>query len=421
MKQEKLFSSIYIIGTGLSIAVIILLSIVFYIRIANIYPESHRDRMLIVQSAAVSGEGYMSCSGASYHFAQQCFYSLQSAEAVTAVYYNWGQEHYIQPAGESYQMPVVAKYIDPQFWAVFPFRFIEGKSFSEEDMESGVRTAVISETLARMLFGNQEAAGEFLSLNYESYRIAGVVKDAPAILERTYADLWIPYTVISGYKDTFSNDGSLGSFEVYMLAHSKRELGKVKEEALQNVQRYGSQLQDVELTLNGQPDRHWESIFRNTCNNPIDFKKIAWQYGLILLLLLLIPAISLSGMTDSRMERRMAETGVRRAFGAPQKTLMMQVFTENFLFTLLGGLLGLLLSYFLFYVTQDWIMNIGKLFVDIPIAVNNSKFSWSMFFNPWIFLIALAICFILNFLSAFIPAWRASRKEIVSSIHQVKQ
>ena len=68
------------------------------------------------------------------------------------------------------------------------------------------------------------------------------------------------------------------------------------------------------------------------------------RYGIILFILLLVPALNLSGITLSRMRRRMAELGVRRAFGATQGTILWQVLSENMVLTLLGGLLGLAMS-----------------------------------------------------------------------------
>ena len=54
------------------------------------------------------------------------------------------------------------------------------------------------------------------------------------------------------------------------------------------------------------------------------------RYGIVIAILLLVPAVNLSGMTLSRMRRRMAEIGVRKAFGATGGELMRQVFFENF-------------------------------------------------------------------------------------------
>ena len=45
MKQNRFFSAVYIIGTGLAISMVMVLAVVYYIRTANIAPEVHRDRM----------------------------------------------------------------------------------------------------------------------------------------------------------------------------------------------------------------------------------------------------------------------------------------------------------------------------------------------------------------------------------------
>ena len=60
-------------------------------------------------------------------------------------------------------------------------------------------------------------------------------------------------------------------------------------------------------------------------------------YIVVMLILLIVPAINLSSMTLSRMRRRMAEIGVRKAFGATANELMRQVFLENLLMNLLSA------------------------------------------------------------------------------------
>ena len=121
-------------------------------------------------------------------------------------------------------------------------------------------------------------------------------------------------------------------------------------------------------------------------------------------------------MADSRMNRRMAELGVRRAFGAPRTTLFGQILTENLLYTLLGGALGLLVSFGLVQLVRSWI------FFSSPMDVTTTEVSamalpTGSLLNPWVFLIALAVCFVLNLLSAMIPAWRAARRPIVESLN----
>ena len=83
------------------------------------------------------------------------------------------------------------------------------------------------------------------------------------------------------------------------------------------------------------------------------------KYLIIVLVLLLIPAINMSGITQSRMRKRMAEIGVRKAFGATRSELLTQVLYENLLQTLLGGVLGLFFSYASVLLLSDWLLDTG--------------------------------------------------------------
>ena len=44
MKQNRFFSTVYIIGTGLAISMVMVMAVVYHIRTANIAPEVNRDR-----------------------------------------------------------------------------------------------------------------------------------------------------------------------------------------------------------------------------------------------------------------------------------------------------------------------------------------------------------------------------------------
>jgi putative ABC transport system permease protein len=419
IRQEKLFSSIYIIGTGLSITIVMTLSIIFYIRIANIYPETNRDRLLIVKSAYATEPKSNSqwSSSLSYGVVETCFLSLKGAEAVSAVMDLWNYDGRVQPEGSRDQWPVTVKHVDTGFWTVFPFRFIDGKPFTEADMQSGIQTAVIAESLARRLFGTTDVTGRTVSLNFKTYRVSGVVRDASSVTEQTYAQLWLPYTLIPDYRRGEGPGRLMGSMKVYILAPSAASVEQVRQEAIANVSRLNQSQDGVEFSILGQPDRQWQTTFRFWSNQEPDFGIILCQYGLIFLLLLLVPAVSLSGMTDSRMERRMTEIGLRRAFGARISSLMTQIITENLLFTLIGGAVGLLASCAIIVLGRSWIMDVGQSYVARSVEGTEVILSPAMLLNLPVFAIALAICFVLNLLSSIIPAWRNARRQIIHSLN----
>ena len=115
------------------------------------------------------------------------------------------------------------------------------------------------------------------------------------------------------------------------------------------------------------------------------------------------------------MKKRMEELGIRKAFGAMNRTLLMQVLYENLLLTLLGGVAGLLLSYGLVSLFKGWLL--GRYNWDGSSLTASIDLSPGMFLNPAIFGYAFAFCLILNLLSALVPAWRALRKPVVDALN----
>ena len=102
LRQNKFFSIIYITGTGLAITMVMVLAILYYFRTGNIAPETNRDRMLVIQHGKilnkVEGQGNGS-SRLSYPTIKECFYSMQTPEAVTAILPIGEQTEFIQTPG----------------------------------------------------------------------------------------------------------------------------------------------------------------------------------------------------------------------------------------------------------------------------------------------------------------------------------
>lgn len=420
IRQERLFSSIYIIGTGLSVSMVMVISLVYYIKLADIYPETNRSRTLIVKSGVLTHENGQSSSSLSEQVINTCLGSLEGVEAIAIINRDEGEySYFIQPENKKEQLPLRARFVNVDFWTVFQFHFLYGKPFTEADQQSSLRTAVIARSLAQRLYGDTDPVGNYFSMNFQQYRVCGVVEDVSFVAETTYALVWVPYTAVKNYRvsSTWDKTGSLGDFCAYLLVSPGVDMEKVKEAAENNVRRYSQTLNKFKFSILGQPDFHWQSIFRQWSNSKPDYGMILFRYGMIFLILLLIPSVSLSGMTESRMERRLAEMGVRRAFGAPVGSLMKQIISENFIFTLLGGFFGLLVSYLLLFLTRDWIMQIGaELTSSLPEGVD-VVFTPSMLFNYQVFGISLLVCFLLNIFSALIPAWKASHRQIIYSLN----
>ncbi|MGM9797793.1 MAG: ABC transporter permease [Parabacteroides sp.] len=417
IKQERLFSTVYIVGTGLAISLVMVLSIVLYVKFAPLYPDLNRGRELVWKYGVykkADGDG-VSSSALSYALLERAYEGIEELEAV-AVYHSFDHEDFVQPADRPTQLPVAVQKTNADYWRVYAFRFLSGKPFGEEEFQSGLPVAVITERLARKLFGSEPAVGQEVSLHFKTYRVVGVVEAASPFISNCYADIYVPFTVDPEWNRAWRQPG-LGPYSSVVLVKEGASKEVVKRKVAERIAQFDRELQpEGSFETQGAPDPFWVSVFRIYSNLPPEVGPELMRYGLVFLLLLLIPAVSLSGMADSRMNRRMAELGVRRAFGAPRTTLFGQILTENLLYTLLGGALGLLVSFGLVQWVRSWIFFSNWTSVTTT-DVSAMVLPTGSLLNPWVFLIALAVCFVLNLLSAMIPAWRASRRPIVESLN----
>lgn len=81
---------------------------------------------------------------------------------------------------------------------------------------SGIREAVVSESVARTLFGTVQATGKEMKLDFTVFRICGVVKDVSRFANKAWAEVWLPYTTDPGYRQGWC-EGINGNFQCYAL------------------------------------------------------------------------------------------------------------------------------------------------------------------------------------------------------------
>jgi putative ABC transport system permease protein len=128
-------------------------------------------------------------------------------------------------------------------------------------------------------------------------------------------------------------------------------------------------------------------------------KLVALLAGLAALFAL-IPTVNLVNINVSRIMERASEIGVRKAFGAPARTLVVQFLVENVLLTILGGLIGLVLTAFVIR------------------ALNNSGIvRYAQFtMNIRVFAYGMLIALVFGIVSGVYPAWRMSRLNPVDAL-----
>ena len=414
MREERLFSGIYIVGTALAIAFTMVIAVVYYAKLADIAPEVNRSRTVYVKGMvkrAVNDTLKWEQTGYTATQVKEWLYTLKSAEVVSATVNGsrYSSDRQYLKCDNHKLVPVVTRMVDANFFKVYQFNFVYGRPFTQEEclnenyyIENATMPAVISRDIAEQAFGKDvDPVGKTLNYGF-IIRIVGVIEPTSSIMEESFGQLFLALDQEAEQATVVLKEGCTVQDlekELTEIAHKRSVSDKEWDYFL-----HGIMLPHAQLKMGGDGGLHsWSAIFKSF------FPKV--------FVLLLVPALNLSGLVAARMRRRVAEMGVRKAFGAKRRTLLTQVITENLVLTLCGGFVGLVITWLLLYVFRSWLFfAVGNTAFTLPEPTVDGE----MLFSPLIFVIGLAVCIVLNLMAALIPAWLSLRNPIVESMNEKK-
>ena len=421
MKEEKLFSGIYIAGTALAVAFAMVIVMAYNFKIAPVYPEVNRANTYYWNSLRVfnhDGDNEDAFEmGVGYAMVER-LKKMKSVEKVGVTKLTSGDQLCLiqKPGGDSKKG--FKKYVDDGFFQVYEFEFLEGRPFTHTEWVSSQKLAVITDRLAHRIFGTKKhLVGKELRVASDTLTICGVVRAGSIVSSMSYADL---YTCCYFKDDLFDYWGFSSIQGVIIVSHDEKQLRADINEMLNRL--------NAELKASGEdwkylpPETtlfpHWQlGLSDNTFN--VNYQPGDWVYILLLILmLLLVPTVNLSGIISGRMESRLAEMGVRKAFGAKKRELLFQIMAENIVLTFIGSVAGLLIAWGIVSWGGIWMLDALGFSYNTAYFVDMNDFvaTGEMLFAPIVFGIALFVCLFINTLAAIVPAWLSLRKPIVESM-----
>lgn len=421
MKEEKLFSGIYIAGTALAIAFTMVIVMAYNFKIAPVYPEVNRTNTYYWNSLrAFNHDGDNEDAfehGVGYAMVER-LKKMKSVEKVGVTHLTSGDQLCLiqKPGGDSKKG--FKKYVDEGFFQVYEFEFLEGRPFTHTEWVSSQKLAVITDRLAHRIFGTKEnLVGKELRVASDTLTICGVVRAGSIVSSMSYADL---YTCCYSKDNLFDYWGFSSNQGVIIVSHDEKQLRADINEMLNRL--------NAELKASGEdwkylpPETalfpHWQlGLSDNTFN--VNYQPGDWVYMLLLVfMLLLVPTVNLSGIISGRMEARLAEMGVRKAFGAKKRELLFQIMVENIVLTFIGSVAGLLIAWGIVSWGGIWMLDALGFSYNTAYFVDMNDFvaTGEMLFAPIVFGIALFVCLFINTLAAIVPAWLSLRKPIVESM-----
>lgn len=307
--------------------------------------------------------------------AQQSFVHSTTPNLATSVYFRIG----------NLAVTGTVNGVGEQFFAVRGYTISQGKSFDETGIITSAQDAVIDENTVKRLFANQNPIGKILMVGQLPVRIIGVAtKQQQGFGSNESLNIWLPYTTVI---NRMVGQTSLKSITVRVKDNIDLTIA---EQAINQIM----------LKRHGTKDFF---IF-NSDNIRETINSSAWVMTLLVsaiaLISLIVGGIGVMNIMLVSVTERTREIGVRMAVGARSSDILQQFLIEAVLVCLIGGTIGILLSF-----------AIGFIF-------NTVVTSFAMSFSAISIIAAFSFSSIIGIIFGYFPARRAARLDPIYALER---
>jgi len=221
--------------------------------------------------------------------------------------------------------PVNIEPVGPDYFATMGIALMRGRDFSWVDGNGTTKVAIVSESMARHYFGDQDPIGRFVSIpgfvgDSSWIQIAGEIRDIKVhdLRESDTVTLFLPL---------FQLPEGGATFELRTAMDPKW----VQKAALDAVNAIDPRLPIYSIkTLNVQLN-----------DSLVQERLVGSLSGLFAILALLLTCVGLYGLMAYTVNRRASEIGVRVALGAGRGQIARMILRETLVLTILGLAVGL--------------------------------------------------------------------------------
>ncbi len=269
-----------------------------------------------------------------------------------------------------------------------------GRWLNESDLEERRRVIFLGNRLADNLFNGEDPVGQRVMVRGTPFTVIGVMQEKNQNSSYNQQDqdrAFIPATTFSTMMGTDRINNILYVPGNPDLTESIR--ANVYE-VLGRKHRFDPS--DQSALMIWDTNEFWKFI-------NIMFLGINAFLALIGFFTLAVGGIGVANIMFVVVQERTKEIGIRRSVGAKKHHIMGQFFLETFMIVAIGALAG---------YTIGW--GLIKLLEHNPLQ----EYVGSPFFAPEVGLIAFVVLGLVGFASGLLPAWRASRLDVVECLRR---
>lgn len=271
---------------------------------------------------------------------------------------------------------------EPAFFEIFTIKFLQGTANSALE---GTNSIVLTESVAKKIFGNINVLGKLVDLDDKSVIVGGVIEDPPDNSDFSYEVLLSSAYVGNTPNGFFLRKWDSYGFRTYVLLEEGANIEninrKIKEHIIKANPRWAHRPSYISLYPAGRLHLH------NIGGGGLIV--YIYVFSVIGFFVLLLACINYMNLATAKSVSRIKEIGLRKVVGSTKAQLIRQFLGESFLFSFIGLFLALVFV-LIFLPTFN------------NIAGKNIRFDFTNYSNLLIpLLTALAVAFIAGSYPAF--------------------
>ncbi len=224
-------------------------------------------------------------------------------------------------------------FADTGFLNMFSFPLLQG---SAGNALSSVKNIVLTQQLAKKLFGNEDAMGKTVKIDSVDYlTVTGVLKDLPnnTSFDFEYLLPWA-YATKVGIDDNYWGNNSILTFVLLKPGVSPEVFNK----KVRNITIDHAGPGNITAHVFAQPYKDaW--LYSKVENGNYVAGRIEQVrlFSIIAVFILLIACINFTNLSTARSEKRAKEVGIRKVAGARKHSLIIQFISESILLAVAAG------------------------------------------------------------------------------------
>jgi putative ABC transport system permease protein len=224
-------------------------------------------------------------------------------------------------------------YLDVRAW-----HLADGNIFSESDMRSATRVALIGNTVVENLFGDIDPVGKTIRIRQAPFVVLGVLESKGQSLDGRDQDDTIIVPLTTAQRKLFGGQFS-NSVRMMLVQAETQEIMPMVETNMKSLLRQRHKLRENE------EDDFFLSNLTAAANTAAETTRtMSLLLGAIASVSLLVGGIGIMNIMLVSVTERTREIGIRMAIGARERDILLQFLLEAIVISVVGCLIGLVLG-----------------------------------------------------------------------------